>query len=114
MHVSREVSFRALHSHRGMLCEPKHPHEWRVTLTLEGVPNSEGFVVDFRAVKRIFLRVVAAELEGRDLDSIFEYPTSENIARWVWERMEPFFPLHSVEVREKPHSSAVYFGPCVG
>ena len=111
MLVSRSIGFRAFHSHKGMLSEPNHPHDFTVTLTMEGEPNEEGFVVDFRAVKRTFRRVVAGELEGTDLDDRFEYPTSENLARWVWDTMIPFFPLHCVEVREKPHSAATYFGP---
>ena len=111
MLVSRSIGFRAFHSHKGMLSEPHHPHEFTVTLTMEGVPNEEGFVVDFRAVKRTFRRVVAKTLEGSDLDVRFAFPTSENLAVWVWDQMIPFFPLHSVEVREKPHSAALYFGP---
>ncbi len=111
MLVSREVGFHALHSHRGMLSEPKHAHDFNVVLTLRGEVNEEGFVVDYRAVKRLFRRLVARELEGKDLDLLFEFPTSENLAAWVWEKMEAFFPLYSVEVREKPHSRAVYFGP---
>ena len=70
----------------------------------------EGFVVDFRAVKRLFLWLVTAELEGKDLDGIFEYPTAENLSKWIWAKLTAFFPLYSVEVREKPHSSAIYFG----
>ena len=111
MLLSREMTFCAFHSHKGMLYEPHHDHEFKVTLSMQGELNDEGFFVDFRAVKRIFRRVVARELEGQDLDLVFAYPTSENLAIWVWEKMSAFFPLHSVEVREKPHSSAVYFGP---
>ena len=57
MEVSREVSFHAFHSHRGMLSEPVHDHEFKVRILLEGEPNEEGFICDFRAVKRIFNRV---------------------------------------------------------
>lgn len=111
MFVSREIGFFARHSHRGMLLEPKHSHEYVCRITLEGEPNEEGFVCDFRAVKRIFKRVVATRLEGSDLDSLLEFPTSENLARWIWTELEPFFPLHSIELREKPHSAVVYLGP---
>jgi 6-pyruvoyl-tetrahydropterin synthase len=94
-----------------MLYEPPHEHEFRVTLTLEGPMNEESFVVDFRAVKRTFRRIVGRRLEGADLDRLFPFPTAEALAVYVWEAMEKFYPLHSVEVREKPHSAAVYFGP---
>lgn len=108
MLVSREVEFRAFHSHKGMLFEPNHAHDFKVKIVIEGELNEEGFFVDFRAVKRLFRRVVASELEGKNLDLLFEYPTSENLAIWIWDKMAPFFPLHSIEVREKPHSVAVY------
>ena len=111
MQLSREISFRAFHSHKGMLYEPHHEHEFKVTLSMKGDLNEEGFFVDFRAVKRLFRRIVVRELEGKDLDLVFPFPTSENLAIWIWNKMEVFFPLDSVEVREKPHSSALYYGP---
>ena len=111
MIVSREISFRAFHSHHGMMYEPNHPHEVYVTVAMQGQLNEEGFICDFRAVKRMFKKIVVAQLENKNLDDIFEFPTSENLAVWVWNELEKFFPLHSIEVREKPHSKAIYFGP---
>ena len=108
MRVSREMSFVASHSHHGMLREPQHAHEFRVVVTMEGAPNEEGFICDFRAVKRTFNRLV--KLDGQDLDTLFEFPTSEVLARHIWHKLEPHFPLYSVEVKEKAHSAATYFG----
>lgn len=111
MLVSREISFDALHSHRGMMSEPVHPHTFVVRVTLRGEANEEGFVCDFRALKRLFRRLICSELEGQNLDHVFEYATSENLASWVWNKLDPFFPLYAIEVREKAHSRAIYFGP---
>lgn len=111
MIVSREIAFEAFHSHKGMLTEPKHPHTWRVQVAMAGEPNEEGFICDYRAVKRTFNKLVGTKLEGRNLDEMFEYATSENLAAWVWAQLAPFFPLYSITVYEKPHSRAVYFGP---
>lgn len=111
MIVSREIQFKAFHSHHGMLFEPVHPHDFTVTVGMKGEPNEEGFICDYRAVKRLFRRIIVEELEGKNLDDYFEYATSENLAAWVWEKLEPFFPLYSIEVREKPHSKAIYYGP---
>jgi 6-pyruvoyl-tetrahydropterin synthase len=94
-----------------MMFEPLHPHDFTVRITLEGEVNEEGFICDFRAVKRLFNRLVASRLQGRNLDELFEYATSENLAVWIWDRLAAHFPLYSIEVREKPHSAAVYFGP---
>lgn len=110
MVVTREMEFKASHSHRGMLFEPHHEHLYKVKLVMDAPLNEEGFVVDFRAVKRLFKRVVGSELEGRDLDTVFDYPTAENLARWIWQKMGVFFPLVEVQVNEKPHSAAIYRG----
>ena len=114
MIVSREVSFKAFHSHHGMLFEPLHPHEFHVVIAMKGEPNEEGFVCDYRAVKRLFKKLIGEKLEGKNLDEIFEYPTSENLAAWVWKELEDFFPLYRIEVREKAHSRAIYEGPDAG
>lgn len=111
MVVCREIEFQAFHSHHGMLSEPVHPHDFKVRVSMKGEPNEEGFIADFRAVKRLFRRIIVQELQGKNLDDYFEYATSENLAIWVWKKLEPFFPLHSIEVREKAHSSAFYYGP---
>lgn len=110
MEVSREVTFRAFHSHHGMLSEPNHPHDFTVNIVLDGPVNEEGFVCDYRAVKRLFNRIVKAELDGKNLDLVFEYPTAENLSKFIWKKMDPFFPLKRIEVREKPHSKAIYCG----
>jgi 6-pyruvoyl-tetrahydropterin synthase len=82
-----------------------------VRITMIGEPNEEGFVCDFRAVKRLFKRVVVCDLEEKNLDELFEFPTAENLVQWIWARLIPFFPLYSLELREKSHSSVVYRGP---
>lgn len=110
MIVSREVGFRAFHSHHGMLLEPPHGHDYKVKIVMDAAVNEEGFVCDFRAVKRTFKRVVGKELESRNLDELFEYPTAENLVVWIWDRLAPFYPLHSLELREKAHSAVTYFG----
>ncbi|MFM8315611.1 MAG: 6-pyruvoyl trahydropterin synthase family protein [Deltaproteobacteria bacterium] len=110
MVVSREVSFLAYHSHRGMLFEPNHPHEFFVVIGIEADCNEEGFVCDYRAVKRTFNRVIKSKVQGKNLDLMFEYPTSEKLAHWIWDELKVFYPLSFIEVREKPHSKAVYRG----
>jgi 6-pyruvoyltetrahydropterin/6-carboxytetrahydropterin synthase len=110
MVVSREVGFHAFHSHHGMLSEPLHDHNYTVVITMEGDVNEEGFVVDYRAVKRTFNRIIGKQLAEKNLDEIFEYPTSENLAEWIWQKLAPFYPLSSIEVREKAHSKAIYRG----
>ncbi len=108
MIVSREVTFKAYHSHHGMLFEPNHPHDFSVVIGIEGECNEEGFVCDYRAVKRTFNRLIKKRLHEQNLDLLFEFPTSENLAKWIWNELKIFYPLSFIEVREKAHSRAVY------
>ncbi len=108
--LSRELSFKAYHSHKGMMYEPHHSHVFKVVVSIHGEINEEGFTCDFRAIKRIVNKVVIKKLDNADLDHIFMYATSENLAVWIWKRLEKFFPLYSIEVHEKEHSKVVFFG----
>ena len=48
------------------------------------------------------------EIEG------LENPTSENIARWIWDHLKPIVPqLSQVVVRETCTSGAIYRGQTV-
>ena len=41
-----------------------------------------------------------------------ENPTSENLARWIWERLAPALPgLSKIVVRETCTSGCIYEGP---
>ena len=41
-----------------------------------------------------------------------ENPTSEILARWIWERLQPTLPnLSSIVVKETCTSGAIYTGP---
>jgi 6-pyruvoyltetrahydropterin/6-carboxytetrahydropterin synthase len=93
-----------------MLYEPNHPHDFSVIVGMQSECNEEGFVCDFRAVKRTFNRVIKNRLHETNLDLMFEYPTSENLAKWIWAELKVFYPLAFVEVSEKPHSKAIYRG----
>jgi 6-pyruvoyltetrahydropterin/6-carboxytetrahydropterin synthase len=100
------------HSHKGQLSEATHHHEAvEIEVRVEGELNREGFVVDYREIERLGEREVVAHLKGRDLDTLLEYPTSENLAIWVWRRLEAHLPLQAVIVREMPHIAAIYHGP---
>jgi len=57
--------------------------------------------------------LVLARLDHYYLNDIegLENPTSENLARWIWERLAPALPgLSEVVVRETCTSGCVYRG----
>jgi 6-pyruvoyltetrahydropterin/6-carboxytetrahydropterin synthase len=83
----------------------------RVCLSGE-VGEHSGWIMDFADVKRAF-KPLHDQLDHYYLNEIegLENPTSENIARWIWERLARELPLlSSVEIRETCTSGCIYRG----
>ena len=94
-------------------CARLHGHSFRVEVHVAGpVDPHLGWVMDFADVKAAF-RPLHDALDHRYLNEIpgLENPTSENLARWIWERLLPALPgLRKVVVRETCTSGCVYRG----
>jgi len=111
MRVSKVFSFDSAHflpSYQGK-CEALHGHTYRLVVTVAGVPDSEGMVIDFILIKKIVQEEVLSVLDHSLLNNILPQPTAENIAKWVWHRVSE--KLHSeqatlfeIEVGETPTS----------
>lgn len=116
MEVFREFGFEAAHRlpllPEGHKCSRLHGHSFKVEVHVRGdVDPATGMVVDFAAIKAAF-----APLEGRldhyylnDVEGL-ENPTSENLAHWIWDRLEGSLPLAEVVVRETCTSGVIYRG----
>jgi len=94
-------------------CNRVHGHNYRFFVALEGeVEPRSGMIADFGDVKRIVQEHVLARVDHRDLNDVLENPTAENIARWLWEVLEPHLPgLAEVRLFEIPDSCVTYRGP---
>jgi 6-pyruvoyltetrahydropterin/6-carboxytetrahydropterin synthase len=114
--IFKEFSFEAAHrlplvpdDHK---CFNLHGHSFQVRVTIEGVVNELGWVMDFSELKKICSPIIN-KLDHRYLNEIegLENPTSENIAIWIWKNFDKALPqLHSVEVKETCNSGCEYFG----
>ena len=102
-----------------------HGHNYVVEVGLEGQPDPvTGMVLDLKELKEILNREVVAPFDHRFLNyeaAPFDcvVPTTENIAREIWRRLEPHLRgergrLHSVRLYETPDLFVDYFGdqPC--
>ena len=72
-----------------------------------------GWIMDFADLKQAFAPVFEA-LDHRYLNEIpgLENPTSEILARWIWQRLKPSLPtLSKVVIAETCTSGCVYCGP---
>lgn len=117
MEIFKAFTFEAAHLlpnvPEGHKCGRLHGHSYTAVIYLEGEVGSEtGWVMDFGDLKEHF-KPVYDQLDHYYLNDIegLENPTSENIARWIWQQMKPTLPLLSkVEIRETCTSGAIYCG----
>jgi 6-pyruvoyltetrahydropterin/6-carboxytetrahydropterin synthase len=115
--IFKEFTFEAAHrlphvpdEHK---CGRLHGHSFRVALHLTGpVELESGWLMDFGELKERFLPLYS-QLDHHYLNEIegLENPTSENIARWIWDQFKPIVPqLSQVVVHETCISGAIYRG----
>ncbi len=139
MFITRKVEFSASHVCRnpelsdeenrklfGRAANPHgHGHNYVVEVSLRGEPDPvTGMVLDLKELKEILNRQVIEPYDHRFLN--YEVPpfdrvvpTTENIARDIWQRLAPVLAngkgrLHSVRVYETQDLYVDYFGeePC--
>ena len=107
MLLRKEFTFNAAHNlvrYRGK-CEALHGHTYTIAVVLEGTPDEEGMIMDFTDLSGIVKERAISLLDHSYINDIIEQPTAENIAHWIWDRVEPGVrrpncELSSVEVWE--------------
>ena len=93
-----------------------HGHSYRVRITLDGEPDAEtGIIVPFEDFERA-LGAARKQLDHSFLNEDVEelgLPTIENVARWLWRRLESDLPgLAEIEIaRDTCREGCVYRGP---
>jgi len=94
-------------------CARMHGHSFLVTVKVAGeVDERTGWLQDYAELARAFAPVHDA-LDHRCLNDVqgLENPTSEVLARWIWERLEKGLPLlAAVTVAETCTARCVYRG----
>ena len=115
--LSKQFFFHAAHhlpnvpdDHK---CKRPHGHSYTVEVHVEGeVDPHLGWLMDYADIKEAWLPL-GAQLDHYDLNGIagLENPTSENLAAWIWERLQPTLPeLSAIVVFESPTAKATYRG----
>ena len=94
-------------------CSRLHGHSFRIEVHVAGPLDPDlGWVLDFADVQAAWQPIHQA-LDHRYLNDIpgLENPTSEHLAVWLWERLQPALPgLAKVVVMETHASGCVYTG----
>lgn len=98
---------------RGHKCARIHGHSFRVEIHVSGeVDPQVGWVQDFADIKAAF-QPLFEQLDHNYLNEVpgLADPTSENLAKWVWDRLKPGLPLLSrIVVHETCTCGAIYTG----
>ena len=98
-------------------CRRLHGHSFSIRVHIEGALDEKlGWVMDFADISKAF-QPVFDRLDHRFLNEIngLENPTSENLARWIWQDLQGALPnLAAVEVKETCTSGCIYEGKDAG
>lgn len=97
----------------GHKCARMHGHSFRIEVRVSGAPGEHsGWVMDFADLRRAF-QPLFDQLDHNCLNEIdgLENPTSENLARWIWQRLAPELAgLSEVSVQETCNAGCIYRG----
>jgi 6-pyruvoyltetrahydropterin/6-carboxytetrahydropterin synthase len=96
--IRKSFTFEAAHvlPHHPGKCARLHGHSYRLDVALEGPLQADGpaagMIEDFEVISRVVKAAVIGQLDHRSLNELIENPTAENIAVWVWRRLEHELP----------------------
>jgi 6-pyruvoyltetrahydropterin/6-carboxytetrahydropterin synthase len=117
MEIFKEFSIEAAHwlpnVPAGHKCGRLHGHSFHIELHVSGpVDPKLGWVLDFADIKKAF-KSIEDQIDHRCLNEVagLENPTSENLCRWLWQKLKPELPtLSKIVVRETCTSGCIYTG----
>lgn len=119
--LSKTFTFEAAHRlpkvPPGHKCARLHGHSFRIEVVVRGTVDPEtGWLIDYAEIKDAFEPLFKI-LDHNYLNEIegLENPTSENLSRWIWERLSTGENnlaryLYRVTVAETCTSVCHYFG----
>ena len=123
--LTRKIEFAASHVYHNPNLSPEenrrifgkcnnphgHGHNYTLEVTVEGQPDPvTGMVLDLKELKEILEREIMQRMDHRHLnyevaELAGQIPTCENIARIIWQLLEPKITqgrLHHVRLYESP------------
>ena len=113
----KELRFEAAHRlprvPEGHKCARLHGHSFKIELAISGPVNEQtGWFIDYGEIDEIW-QPLYEKLDHNYLNDVpgLENPTSEILARWLWEKIKPQLPsLERVIVHETCDARCEYEG----
>lgn len=96
----------------GHKCRRLHGHSYRVEVHVQGSVNEDGWIMDFADITGAF-QPIFTQLDHHYLNDVegLSNPTSENLAIWIWERLQPYLQgLSKIVINETCTSGCIYVG----
>ncbi len=108
-----DASHQLTHLPKDHPCHNLHGHTYAVVVEVAGeVDNDSGFLIDYREIYRV-VKPLIDQLDHRHLNDVagLEKPTTEIIAKWLWDRIAPALPvLSKISISETPFTRCEYRG----
>jgi 6-pyruvoyltetrahydropterin/6-carboxytetrahydropterin synthase len=94
---------------------PGHGHNYELYVAMLGELDSYGMVLNLSDVKHVIRKEVTGQLNFAYLNEVWPefqqtLPTTENIARVIWQRLAPHLPIVNIQLFEHPRLWANYEG----
>ncbi|MBT9312883.1 6-carboxytetrahydropterin synthase [Leptothoe kymatousa] len=99
---------------------PGHGHNYELFVSMEGDLDEYGMVLNLSDVKKVIKQEVTEQLDFSYLNDVWPefqidrsgagLPTTENIARVIWQRLAPHLPITNVQLFETSTLWADYQG----
>jgi len=94
---------------------PGHGHNSVLYVSMVGNVDDSGMVLNLSDVKHVIAREITSQLNFSYLNTAWpefeqSLPTTENLARIIWQRLAPHLPLVNIQLFESPELWADYQG----
>ena len=112
MIITKVFTFEAAHKLEGYDgdCSNLHGHRYKLEVSVKGNVGADGFVIDFRDLKKTVHDSAISKLDHSYLNDTIKVPSAENISIWIWDALKDKLDLHQIKLWETENSFVVYEG----